>query len=75
MAKPGGCRVSANPERESEEHLTFPRCLKALTPNLPYHTIPPPKTNILNPKKLVVWVDVSPFPSGVFSGEPCLVGG
>ncbi len=31
---------SSNDERESEEHLTFPRCLKALTPNLPYHTIP-----------------------------------
>ena len=31
---------SANPERESGEHLTVPRCLKALTPSLPYYTIP-----------------------------------
>ena len=31
---------SANPEREREEHLTVPMCLKALTPSLPYHTIP-----------------------------------
>ena len=30
------------------------------------HLVTSPKTSILNPQKLVIWVDVSPFPFGAY---------
>ena len=35
----------------------------------------PPKTNGWNPPKLVVWVDVYPFPRAYFSGSSLLFSG